>query len=253
MRYLTRVLIALSSLPLFGAESEVHIEALDFSSQSHYAAKFQHLFPVKDPRHHMVVESGKLVHRASASGGIVFAYDTLPDDKPSNLFRDVTIGFDLTCKTRNVSFGIYFGGVAREESCLVLINQNTNGVIRGEGKDLAVRFFTKCNPSSGSVGELYGQENVMKDQPFAEIGATYRVALAITYVTKTSANVRLTISDPTNPLATFESLAEGMPMPAVGGEIAFRSAYVSHIGRNLNTFDNITLSARRDEAAQVAR
>lgn len=235
----------LLALPCFAqsAAPVTHAAALDFSSAEQYSGRFHRVFLTKGSNNHFDHEDGKLVHSAQGSGTAVFAYDTQPDDTPDNLFRDVVIGFDFTTNNRNVSFGVYFGGVTRREASLALFNLNTNDTIKGAGANLTVRFFTDASPFGGLAGTPFGPVTTLTDNSFAADGTVYRATVAITYATPTTANVVLTIFDPINPLATFEASAEGVPVPPGGGEIAFRSGFLS--GGGVNTFDNITISTGR--------
>jgi hypothetical protein len=239
------LLFLLPALPLAAHASAplTQVAALDMSTATHYDANFQRVFLTYGSLNSFDHTGGKLVHTAKGSGTVALAYDTYPDDTPDNLFRDVTVGFDFTTNSRNVSFGVYFGGTTRRQASLALFNLNTDASIKGPGANLTVRFFTEAVPATGLAGVPFGPVATLTDNSFASDGTTYRATLTVTYVTASTANVVLTIFDPINPLATFTATAEDIPVPPGGGEIGFRSGFLGSGG--VNTFDNITISASR--------
>lgn len=225
-----------------GGTAPVALEAaLNFSEAAQYEGNFRRVMLTHGSGNRFEHAAGKLLHSAQGSGTVVFVYDTPPDATPSNLFRDVVVGFDFSTNTRNVSFGIYFGGATRQDASLALFNLNTNSDIRRPGANLAVRFFTGANLFTGAAGTPLGTAVTLSENSFAADTTTYRATLAVTYATDTTANVVLTIFDPINPLATFETSAQAIPVSPGGGEIAFRSGFLS--GGGVNTIDNVTIGA----------
>ena len=243
MRSFLPILLASSFAAYGGAAPVGHEAALNFAEAAQYEGNFRRVMLTHGSGNRFEHAAGKLVHSAQGSGTVVFVHDTPPDATPSNLFRDVAVGFDFSTNTRNVSFGIYFGGATRQNASLALFNLNTNADIRTPGANLAVRFFTGANLFTGAPGTPFGSAATLSENSFAADATIYRATLAVTYVTDTTANVVLTIFDPINPLATFEASAEGIPVPPDGGEIAFRSGFLS--GGGVNTIDNITIGAAR--------
>lgn len=229
------------SFAVCGAAPATHEAALSFGDSAQYDGNFHRVLLSHGSDNRFEHSGGKLVHSAQGSGTVVFIYDTHPDGTPENLFRDVVVGFDFSTNTRNVAFGIYFGGESRRKSSLALFNMNTNTDIRKPGANLTVRFFTGCNLFTGAAGTPIGSVCTLSENSFAADTTIYRATFTITYVTDTTAKVVLTISDPINPLATFEASSEEIPVAPGGGEIAFRSGFLS--GGGVNTIDNITIGA----------
>jgi hypothetical protein len=230
-------LVLLMALAATGVTAHAQTVSIDFDTATDYSNNF---FRTKLD----TGSSGALGYSASlnaiqhsaslGSGTGVFVYDSTPDATPTNTFGDITVSFDFSASTSNVSFAVMFGASSRSSSnaAMAIFNLNSGG-----GTSDTLRFFTGANINSGTPGTVVGASTVTSPHDFVT-GKTYHASLNIDYVTATTANVTFTVTDA---LTSVSATATGLTL-ASAGEIAFRSGFSGAFANQSNVFDNIVIS-----------
>jgi len=219
------------------------VASFDFSEASQFSDNFKTVLLSNGTLSYSTTAGGRLEHtRSSSTTMAVWAYDTTPDATPTNLFGgSFEVEADFSLGANASSFGVYFGGEDRTSatSALALFNMNIAG---GTGTSEQLRLFTGGSVSAGGSGTASAGNTVIPTETGYVTNTLYRLTLQVSYVSATSADVTLTVSDPyatgaaLTPISVTGTLI-GLTSPT---EIAFRS-YLPTAGTNV--IDNIVITA----------